>query len=150
MLVVTQARVSEWLKGPSKRMMIIHLHNYNLEEHYANELSSASLLTGFINSVCWHASLGVIMVKLIGPKGFLLKCQSQVDGDSLFLVACSNRTGGSGQKVEHRRSMWIQGRTSLLSEWQSSRTGFPERLPSFLLWSYSRHLPVWPIVEYFL
>ncbi len=31
-----------------------------------------------------------------------LKCRNQVHGGRLFLAACSNRTRGSGQNLEHR------------------------------------------------
>ena len=39
--------------------------------------------------------------------------RSQVDGDGFFIVMCSNRTRGSGQKIEHRSSIQTQ-RTYLL------------------------------------
>lgn len=45
-----------------------------------------------------------------------LKCWSEVDEGRLFLVACSNRRGGNGQKLKHKK-FHINTRKNLLWEW---------------------------------
>ena len=43
-----------------------------------------------------------------------LKCETQADGGELFLVTCSNRTRGNGQKLEHKNFYTDTGQKYLL------------------------------------
>jgi len=64
-----------------------------------------------------------------------LKGESQVNGDRLFLVLCSNRTSGCEQELQHRKCQanTMKNFFRIPSCQRDNGTGCPERLWSLLL-----------------